>query len=396
MSPFFQSLKVLDLSRFIAGPHCGMILGDLGADVVKIEKSRVGDESRSLPPFHNGESLYAMALNRNKRSLTLNFRHPRAQEILRELAASADVLIENFRPGTMEKMGCGWPELSAANPRLIMTRVSGFGQDGPYALRPGFDGIAQAMSGLMSITGAADGPPTLAGTFYVDYATALYATTATLAALLAREQSGRGQVVDVSLLDSAVSMLMTAIPEQAQMNATMTRRGNRDRYSAPANTFLAGDGNWILLLSGTDGLFRRLSKAMDMESLAADPRFSTHQKRVENVEAIEAVVQQWMGERTTDEILARMDEAAIPCTKVAGLRDVLANPQLRHRRQIVDVDHPTAGPITLHGVTMRLSETPLEVSKPPPSLGEHCAEVLGQWLGYGEDEVRRLAAEGVI
>lgn len=396
MTSPFLSLKVVDLSRYIAGPHCGMILGDMGADVIKVEKREAGDIARDLPPFYGGESFYAMVLNRNKRSLTLNFRDTKAQEILRELAVSADVLIENFRPGTMEKMGCGWEELSALNPRLIMTRVSGFGQDGPYTLRPGFDGIAQAMSGLMSITGDADGPPMLAGTFYVDYVTALYATTATLGALLAREHTGKGQLIDVSLLDSAVSLLLTALPEQAQMNATMTRCGNRDRYSAPANTFLAGDGSWILLLSGTDSLFRRLAKAMEMPHLLDDPKFNRHQARMENVEAVETIVQEWMGARSADEILERMDEAGIPCTKVAEIPDVLSNPQLRHRQQVVDVEHPKAGPVTMHGVTMHLSDTPLGIRRPAPSLGEHSAEILGDWLGYDSARVRELSAEGVI
>jgi len=396
MTSPLQGIKVLDLTRFIAGPHCGMILGDMGADVVKVEKKDSGDDSRHFPPFQGGESLYGMALNRNKRSITLNFRDARAQELLREMVGHADILLENFRPGTMEQMGCGWEELSAINPRLIMTRLSGFGQDGPYALRPGFDGIAQAMSGLMGLTGSPDGPPYLAGTFYIDYMTAMYGATATLGALNARHLTGKGQMVDVSLLDSAVSLLTTAIPTQINKGETLNRTGNRDRYSSPANVFKTASGDFVLLLSGTNSLFRRLAEAIGKPELAADQRFATVDVRLQNAGAIEEILQEWMDTRETDAILSIIGDAGVPCTKVATIDEVVENPQLRHRNQIVDIDHPVAGRVSMAGVTMKLSDTPLEIRRPPPTLGQHTTEILSDWLLLSAMDIEALIEANVI
>lgn len=396
MTSPLQGIKVLDLTRFIAGPHCGMILGDMGADIVKVEKKGSGDDSRHFPPFQGGESLYGMALNRNKRSITLDFRNPRAQELLREMVKQADILLENFRPGTMEEMGCGWAALSAINPRLIMTRLSGFGQDGPYAQRPGFDGIAQAMSGLMSLTGAPDGPPYLAGTFYIDYMTAMYGATATLGALNARHLTGKGQMVDVSLLDSAVSLLTTAIPTQINKGETLNRTGNRDRYSSPANVFRTASGDFVLLLSGTNPLFRRLATAMEQPELATDPRFVDTDVRLRNAPAIEAIVGDWIGSLQTDEVLDIIGRAGVPCTKVATIDEVVENPQLRHRNQIVEIDHPAAGKVSMAGVTMKLSDTPLTIRRPPPTLGQHTAEILAGWLGLSDIQIKELMDEAVV
>jgi len=396
MTSPLQGIKVLDLTRFIAGPHCGMILGDMGADVVKVEKKGSGDDSRHFPPFQGGESLYGMALNRNKRSITLNFREARAQDLLRLMVKEADILLENFRPGTMEQMGCGWKELSAINPRLIMTRLSGFGQDGPYAQRPGFDGIAQAMSGLMGLTGAPDGPPYLAGTFYIDYMTAMYGATATLGALNARHLTDRGQMIDVSLLDSAVSLLTTAIPTRINKGETLTRTGNRDRYSSPANVFETGSGDFVLLLSGTNPLFGRLAEAIGQPELSADTRFSTVDARLQNAEAIEQVLRGWIGARETDVVLEVIGRAGVPCAKVATIDEVVENPQLRHRDQIVEIDHPTAGKVSTAGVTMKLSDTPLSIRRPSPTLGQHTSEILLEWLALTDRQIEELMEDAVI
>ncbi|WP_029620292.1 CaiB/BaiF CoA transferase family protein [Pseudorhizobium marinum] len=396
MTSPLQGIKVLDLTRFIAGPHCGMILGDMGADVVKVEKKGSGDDSRHFPPFQGGESLYGMALNRNKRSITLNFREARAQDLLRLMVKEADILLENFRPGTMEQMGCGWKELSAINPRLIMTRLSGFGQDGPYAQRPGFDGIAQAMSGLMGLTGAPDGPPYLAGTFYIDYMTAMYGATATLGALNARHLTDRGQMIDVSLLDSAVSLLTTAIPTRINKGETLTRTGNRDRYSSPANVFETGSGDFVLLLSGTNPLFGRLAEAIGQPELSADSCFSTVDARLQNAEAIEQVLRGWIGARETDVVLEVIGRAGVPCAKVATIDEVVENPQLRHRDQIVEIDHPTAGKVSTAGVTMKLSDTPLSIRRPSPTLGQHTSEILLEWLALTDRQIEELMEDAVI
>ncbi|TCL06790.1 CaiB/BaiF CoA transferase family protein [Sodalis ligni] len=376
-----EGLKVLDLSRFIAGPLCAMQLADLGADVVKIERKGKGEDTRQNKPQLNGESLYFLSFNRNKRSLALDFRDAEDQALLRRLIAKADVLIENFRPGTMEKMGCGWDDVKKLNPRLIMVRVSGFGQSGPLSQRPCFDAIAQAMSGLMSISGQPDGPPTMAGTFMVDYASALYAAIGTLAALNARHSTGRGQLVEATLLESAVSMLISAIPEQAQLGSTMTRIGNIDRYSAPVNSYQTRDGDWVYVSAGTDTLFPRLAAAMERTDLLADARFNTYHARLENSRAIDKEVAAWVKTRTAQDVVDAMDRAGVPCAKVATIDEVLENPQLKARNQLVDIEHPAAGTYTTHGVTVSLSDTPGTIRRPPPLVGQHTDEILAEWCG---------------
>jgi crotonobetainyl-CoA:carnitine CoA-transferase CaiB-like acyl-CoA transferase len=391
-----DGLRVLDLSRFIAGPHCAMLLGDHGADVIKVERTGSGDDVRQLQPQVNGQSVYFMVFNRNKRGITLDFRQEPAQRLLRELAAQADVLIENFRPGTMEKMGCGWDELHRLNPRLVMARVSGFGQTGPLASQPCFDAIAQAMSGLMEITGDPGGPPTMAGTFVVDYCTALYATTGILMALQRRHVAGGGQLVDVSLLDSAVSLLMTAIPEQILLNRPTTRLGNRDRYASPGNTFRTRDGDWVHFIAGSEAHFPRLVRAMRREELLQAPAFATVKARLANTADIEAIVAEWAGGLSTAELLDALQRAEIPGAKVAGIAEVIENPQLRHRRQIETVQHPAAGAFPSQGVTVQMSDAPGSVRRPAPLLGEHTDEVLRQWLDYTPERIAALRAEGTI
>jgi crotonobetainyl-CoA:carnitine CoA-transferase CaiB-like acyl-CoA transferase len=396
MTSALQGLKVLDVSRFIAGPFCAMQLADHGADVVKVERLDTGEDTRENEPKLGGQSLYFMTYNRNKRSFALDFRNPEAQAVLRELASKADVLIENFRPGTMEQMGCGWETLSALNPRLIMVRVSGFGQTGPLSQRPCFDVIAQAMSGMMDITGDPDGPPTMAGTFVIDYTTALYGTIGALTALAARERTGKGQLVEATLLESAASLLMTAIPEQAVLGQTMHRQGNRDRYTAPVNTFQGADGTWVHIASGTDPLFRRLVNAIGREDLIRDPRFATAKARVANADAIEGEVQAWVAQHSADEVVEAMDRAGVPCAKVATMADVVDNPQLKARGQILTVEHPHAGAYQTHGITVTLDETPGAVRRPAPLVGEHTREIAAEWLGWSQEQCETLIARRVI
>jgi len=389
-------LKVLDLSRFIAGPFCAMQLADMGADVVKVERPGIGEDQRQIEPLVGGESLYVMAFNRNKRGITLDLRHPRAQQVVRELAKRADVLVENFRPGTLEKMGCAPETLAQLNPRLVVVRISGFGQDGPLADRPCFDAIAQAMSGLMEMTGQPDGPPTVAGTFVVDYVTGLYATMAALAALQARNASGKGQVVDVALLDSAISLLMTAIPEYLLLGRQTTRRGARDRYTAPANTFRTASGDWVLLSCGNNTLFPRFAAAAGLTLLLGDPRFADANARMANVDALERIVADWTGTRTTEEVLVIAARADVPCAKVATIADVVENPQLRYRGQIVTMEHPTIGTLPMHGLTIRFADTPGAIERTAPSLGQHNDEVLRDWLGLGDADIADLKQSGAM
>jgi crotonobetainyl-CoA:carnitine CoA-transferase CaiB-like acyl-CoA transferase len=398
-SPSRQSLaglKVLDLSRFIAGPLCGMLLGDMGADVIKVERVGKGEDARVIAPHVGGESLYVMMYNRNKRSLTVDYRSQEGLALIRALAAEADVVIENFRAGTMEQMGCSWEELSKANPRLVMVRISGFGQTGPYADRPCFDVIAQAMSGLMEITGEPDGPPVPSGSFIVDQVTGLYATIGALAALKARETTSRGQVVDAALLDSAVTLLQTGIPEARLMGVNATRKGARDRYSAPANNYLCKDGRYVHLNAGNDVMFPRLCEAMAMKELLVDTRFASHAARMGNTAAIEAVVSGWAAMRNSDEVEEVLAKVGVPCGKVATMDEVALNPQLLHRGQLIEIDHPTIGKLPMHGVTVQLSETPNAIRLAPPSIGQHSAEVLREWLNLPEKRISALFEAGVV
>jgi len=391
-----DGIRVVDLSRYIAGPYCAMLLGDMGADVVKAEPPGRGENSRALGPFVAGESLYSMVFNRNKRSLTLDLRSDQGKELLRSLLRRADVLVENFVPGTLEAMGFDWDTLKALNPRLIVTRISGFGQSGPLSRKPCFDVIAQTMSGLMDITGEAGGRPTMSGTYIVDYSTGLYATIGTLGAIQARNRTGLGQIVDVALLDSAMSMLMTAIPEQMLLGRTMTRRGNRDRYGAPANTFPTSDGAWVHLAVAGEPMFRALCNAMGRPGLADDLRFKDNTARMENVEELERFITQWTAALTAADLLDELQAIGVPSAKVAAVSELVDNPHLAHRGQILNMDHPKAGPVPMQGFSVRFGESPMRLRHPPPMLGEHTNAILQEWLAMTPDRITQLRACGAV
>ena len=391
-----DGIRVVDLSRFIAGPYCAMLLGDMGADVVKVEPPGRGENSRTFAPFVEGESLYTMVFNRNKRSLTLDLRSDRGKEVLRGLLSKADVLVENFVPGTLEKMGFDWAHLKALNRRLIVTRISGFGQSGPLSRKPCFDVIAQTMSGLMDITGDPGGRPTMAGTYIVDYSTGLYATIGTLGALQARSRSGTGQIVDVALLDSAMSMLMTAIPEQMLLGRTMTRRGNRDRYGAPANTFPTKDGAWVHLAVAGEPMFRALGTAMGQPALGDDPRFRDNTARMENVEELERLITDWTTMLTAAELLGELQAIGVPSAKVAAVSELVEHPHLAHRRQILNMQHPKAGTVPMQGFSVQFGESPMQLRHPPPMLGQHTGTILEEWLGMTREQIADLRSVGAV
>ncbi|MER9934181.1 CoA transferase [Mesorhizobium sp. M0088] len=374
-------LKVLDLSRFIAGPYCAMVLGDLGADVAKIERVQGGDDVRALSPKIKGESVYFFVFNRNKRSLTLDFRDPESQRLLRQLIGQADVLIENFRPGTMEKMGLGWDAVREINPRIVMARISGFGQTGVRAGEPCFDAIAQALSGLMSLTGEADGPPTIAGTFVVDYATALYSAIGILAAIEERHRTKLGKLVDVSLVGTGISLLVTAIAERGVLGRIMSRVGNRDRYSAPAQVFKTKDGEWLYLIAGNDVHFPRLVRAMGRQDLLGDPRFSTLQARMANVDAIELIVGAYVAEAKSEDLLRDMRAAEVPCAKVADLDALLDDPYVQEAGHIVTMEHKVMGRVPVQANPIKLDGQRLQMRMAAPLLGEHSSDIVADWIG---------------
>lgn len=396
MSTPLEGIRVLDLSRVISGPHCCMILGDMGAEVIKVEKPRTGDMSRENNPKVNDESTYFLAHNRSKKSITLDFRHPSAKEVFLTLVKKADVVVENFRAGTMEAMKLGYDELSKANPGIILTRISGFGQDGPYSHRTCFDQVAQAISGLMDVTGPADGPPIVLGTYVVDCASALYAVIGTLAALRAREKSGRGQVVDVALLDTAVSLLHTAMPDYQLLGRKLTRVGNNDRYAWPANIYRSGDGRWVYIHAGMDNTFQALMTIMGREDLLEDPRYNTRQGREANKQACDDLVQGWVSTLPADEVVERVSRAGIPSARINDVADMIADPQVNHRGMVATVDHPKVGELKLTGPVVHFSDTRARIRSAPPLLGEHNNEVYATLLGKSDAEIAAMAADGLI
>lgn len=385
-----SSLKVLDLSRFIAGPYCAMMLADMGAEVIKIETSISGDPGRRHPPLIEDESLYHQVFNRNKSGMLLNLREEQGRAILRDLILKADIVVENFRPGTLDKMGFSWEELHRLNPGLILASITGFGQEGPLKDRPCFDVIAQAMSGLMSITGSADGPPMRYGSFVTDYTSGMYSVIGILAALNVRNSSGKGQHVNVSLIDSAMSLLMTAIPEKKLLNRTMGRHGNRDRYGAPSSAYKTARGDWVFIAAGNSLVFPRLAAAMEEPGLLVDPRFDTMDHRLANFDDLEPIVARWFARYDTAEVLDILTRENVPCARVNSIDEMLASEDLELERRLVTVDHPKIGKVPMQGVTVHLSDTPLDVVRPAPGVGEHDSEVLKSWLGWSDEEIASI------
>ena len=387
-----DGIRVLDLSRFIAGPFCAQMLGDMGADVIKVERPG-GEDARHHSPFYEGASIYTMVFNRNKRAVTLNTRHPEASAILEKLIRASDVLVENYRPGTLAEMGFGYDRLHELNPRLVVASISGFGQTGPLAKRALFDAVAQAMSGLMSLTGKDE--PTLTGTFIADYVAGLHGVIGTVLALHHRQQSGEGQVVDVASLDAMFSCLSTYPSAAAMLGEVPERHGSRDPLTGPANVFKASDG-YIYLHAGTNPLFPRLCKAMGREDLAADQRFANIPGRMANIEELEQAVQAWVGAGTIESIGEELTRAGIPWGPVSTIGDVIASPQIAAREMMVEVQHPTLGALKLPGIPVKLGTTPGSIRKAPPLVGEDTDAVYREVLGMDDDTIARLRADGAI
>lgn len=396
MVPFLKGLKVLDLSRYISGPFAGMLLGDLGADVIKVEKAGVGDDTRSFEPKIHGESIYTFAVNRSKRSLELNFRTKEGQSLLRDLAKEADVLIENFRPGTMEKMGCGWETLHEINPRLIMVSISGFGSKGPYRDKPGFDAAIQAMSGLMSVTGDPDGPPMVHGTFTVDHVTAIYAAYAILAVYIGRQQNGQGQLIELSLLECAATLLLSSIPDQAANGKIASRVGNQDRYLSPGNCYRTMDGAHILLIAGSQPHFKALCEAMDQTDLLKDERFAKQQARFRHRDEIDRIVGAWIAEKRAEEVQLILEQHGLVCSRVENTADLIKNPQLRYRKKLIQIEHPIMGNVTMMDMPYHFSALDIPPQRACPVLGQHNEEVLKDWLRLDDVQLEELKKRHAI
>ncbi|HET7034985.1 MAG TPA: CaiB/BaiF CoA-transferase family protein [Thermomicrobiaceae bacterium] len=391
-----HGIRVLDLSRVLAGPYCTMVLGDLGAEVIKIEQPGSGDDTRAWgPPWAGGESAYYLSINRNKQSVTLNLKSERGREILRVLARQSDIVVENFKVGALDRLGIGYAALSADNPGLIWCSITGYGQTGPYADHPGYDFVAQGEAGIMSITGEAEGEPTKVGVAIVDITTGLFAGNAILAALHARDVSGRGQRIDAALLASAVAWLANVGSNYLISGTVPGRLGNAHPNIVPYQTFRARD-RWMTVAVGNDRQFRALAGIVGRPELADDERYATNPQRVANRDTLVPLLQEIFATRDADDWLAAMTAAGIPSGPINTVDRVFAHPQVRHRDMLVEVPHPTAGSVRLAGIPVQLSETPASVRRHPPLLGEQTEEVLHSRLGLSPDEIARLRDEGVI
>jgi len=393
--PPLAGIRVVDLTRVLAGPFCAMALADMGAEVIKVEEPGKGDDTRGWPPFAGGEATYFLAVNRGKKSLTLNLKAPEGQAILRRLIQRADVLLENFRPGTMERLGLGWERLSKDNPRLVYCSISGFGESGPEASRPGYDLIVQGESGIMDLTGFADGPPVKVGNSIADLVSGMAAAQGIALALLARERSRRGQKVEIGMLDVMASLLTYQAGLYWNAGGRPTRRGNQHPSIVPYEVFRAADA-YLTLGVANNSLWQRCCEAIGRPDLTTDPRFDTEARRVENRDALIPVLNAELGRRAAAEWLDRLDRAGVPAGRIMSVAEVCESPHLKARGMTVTLAHPKAGPIRVMGVPIRLWDTPGTASVPPPLLGQHTEEILTRLLRMPRARVERLRAAGAI
>jgi crotonobetainyl-CoA:carnitine CoA-transferase CaiB-like acyl-CoA transferase len=389
-------IKVLDFSRVLAGPFCTQLLGDMGADVIKVEEPGVGDETRSWAPFWNGESCFFMSVNRNKRGITVNLKDPRGIAICRRLAEQSDVLVENFRTGTAERMGLGYAELSQRNPRLIYCSISGFGRTGPSAHKPGYDLIMQGQGGLMSVTGEPDGPPLRAGYSLVDLTCGMLAYGGIVTALYNRERTGRGEWVESSLFEGQVAAMSYHATNYLATGRIPGRMGTGHPNIAPYQAFEAADG-WMIIGVANDGLWRRFCDALGFAELKDDPRFRTNNDRTANRAELAAILQAIFRTKPKAAWLEPLEAAGVPCGPINNVAEVLSDPQVAAREMLVHIPHPKVPDLRAPGVPIKLDALRAadHIRRPPPLLGEHTAEVLAE-LGYSPAEIEKLAREKVI
>lgn len=390
-----HGLTVLDLSRVLSGPYCTMLLADMGARVIKVEQPGRGDDTRHWgPPFVGRESAYFLSVNRNKESLTLDFKKPGAARVLDALVARADILVENFKVGTLKKVGLDYPSLSARHPGLIYCSITGYGQTGPRAAEAGYDAVTQAEGGLMSITGPEGGEPFRMGVAIADIVAGMYAAQGVLLAIIARGRTGRGQHVDVAMLDAVASLLTYQASSYFAMGVPGTRLGNRHPSIAPYDTYATADGVLVLAV-GNDDQWQRFCRVAALPHLAADARFTTNALRVEHIADLNAHLKKVIGLRTTAEWLKDLREAGVPAGSVRDIGETLADPQLHARGMIERIDHAAQKALHLLGIPVKLSHTPGSVRTPPPMLGEHSASVLRE-LGFGDADIAQLRESGTI
>jgi len=387
--------RVLEIGSTVAGPFCGRMLADFGAEVIKIEPAE-GDPVRTMGKQFDGHSLYAASIFRNKKLISLDLHREQAREIARALAAKCDVLVENFKPGTLEKWGLGWEELSRLNPRLVMVRISGFGQDGPYSHRPGYGVVCEAVSGLRHLTGDPDRAPSRVGVSMTDYIAGLHGAYGAVMALMARERTGRGQFIDAALYECAFNFMEAWIPAYDKLGFVPSRTGARLIGSTPNNLYPTGDGGYIHVTAMADNLFRRLTAAMDQPELGADARFAAHAERNKNYAVLDEIIGRWTAAHPLAELEAILQKAAVPATRIFTIEDIFNDPHYRARNSIVAAPDDAMGTVAMAGVVPRMSATPGGVRHAGRAIGQDSRQVLRDVLGMADADIDALAGDGVI
>ena len=390
-----KGIRVLDLTRILAGPYATMILRDLGAEVIKIEQPGTGDEARDFGPFKNDFSLYFMSVNRGKKSVTLNLKSPHGKDLFLKLVKGSDILVENFRPGTMEKLGLDYESLKKHHPSLLYAACSGFGQTGPYAMRGAYDMIIQGMGGIISITGEPDRPPVRVGTSIGDITSALFTVIGILSALRHRDQTGEGQLIDVGMLDCQVAILENAMVRYFSTGDIPRPLGRRHPAITPFEVFESADG-YVVIAIGNNELWRKFCEHVGQPELIDDERFNTNALRTENHESLFLILAEIMCRRTTDAWVEALEAIGVPCGPVNTVDKVANDPQVLARDMIAEVKHDTTGTVQIPGIPIKLSETPGQIDAPAPNLGEHTLEVLTGLLGLGTEEVSQLKRNGIV
>ncbi|WP_327175197.1 CoA transferase [Streptomyces sp. NBC_01335] len=390
-----SGLRVLDLATLFAGPLAATMLGDFGAEVIKVEHPRKPDPSRGHGPAKDGVGLWWKLLGRNKRNLTLDLSSPGGREVLLRLAAETDVIIENFRPGTLERWGLGWEELEAVNPRLVLTRVTAFGQFGPYSHRPGFGTLAEAMSGFASITGEPEGPPTLPPFGLADSIAALATAYAVMAALAGRDRTGRGQVVDMAIIEPILTVLGPQPLWFDQLGHVQQRTGNRSRNNAPRNTYRTSDGQWVAVSTSAQSIAERVMRLVGRPELIDEPWFASGATRAEHADELDGAVGSWIARHTRDDALAEFEKAEAAIAPVYDVRDVMEDPQYRALDSVTEVDDPELGPLRMQNVLFRLSETPGGIRWAGRPHGADTEEILTE-LGLSGERIAALRSQGAL
>ncbi|WP_239024242.1 CaiB/BaiF CoA transferase family protein [Ramlibacter humi] len=392
-----SGLRILDLGTMVAGPVAATLFADFGAEVIKVEVPKRGDTVRDLGPFVDGKCLYWSVENRNKKSVTLDLRQPEGRELLLRLVEQADAVVENFRPGTLEKWGLGYEEMKARNPRLVLLRISGFGQTGPYRERAGYDRIALAFGGLMGITGFPDRPPVRIGTSIADYQSAILGAFALMMAIYHRDlRGGEGQEIDLAMYEAIIRFTEVLVPAYDRLGTVRERRGNKHFAAAPGEHFRTSDGRYVILTVSADAGFQRLAQAMGRQDWLADERFATHEKRWQHVDELNAALAQWIEQQPVEQLCAKLDEAKLAYSFIYTIEDIMNDPHYQARGTIASVPDPAIGPVRMAGVVPKFGGVQEKPIEPAPDLGQHNEEVYGGMLGLTVEQMADLAEKGVL